>query len=138
DALGRLHVQDVVDHLSGLRRLRLTGTRLDAHVPRDDGVARLNQAPADGSADAAGATGDKRDLGHAHFLAMDRSGPDGRALRDRSVGLTSRPLFHGCGRRPAMATRLDEIDLFDPDVYVEAPPHDTFALLRREAPVHHH
>jgi cholest-4-en-3-one 26-monooxygenase len=37
-----------------------------------------------------------------------------------------------------MATRVDGIDLFDPDVYAGGPPHETFALLRREAPVHHH
>lgn len=37
-----------------------------------------------------------------------------------------------------MATRLDDVDLFDPDVYVRGIPHDTFALLRREAPVYRH
>jgi cytochrome P450 len=33
---------------------------------------------------------------------------------------------------------LDDIDLFDPDVYVQGVPHDQFALLRREAPVFLH
>ena len=35
-----------------------------------------------------------------------------------------------------MATRLEDVDLFDPDAYAQAVPHDTFALLRREAPVY--
>jgi len=33
---------------------------------------------------------------------------------------------------------LDEIDLYDPDGYVESVPHDMFATLRREAPVFWH
>jgi cholest-4-en-3-one 26-monooxygenase len=33
---------------------------------------------------------------------------------------------------------LSEIDLFDPDTYAEAVPHEQFALLRREAPVYRH
>ena len=35
-----------------------------------------------------------------------------------------------------MATRLQGIDLFDPDMFAGGPPHETFALLRREAPVY--
>lgn len=35
-----------------------------------------------------------------------------------------------------MAARLEDVDLFDPDTYAQAVPHDTFALLRREAPVY--
>jgi len=35
-----------------------------------------------------------------------------------------------------MAARLEDVDLFDPDAYAQAVPHDTFALLRREAPVY--
>jgi len=34
-----------------------------------------------------------------------------------------------------MTTLTDEIDLYDPDGYVAAAPHDTFARLRREQPV---
>ena len=34
--------------------------------------------------------------------------------------------------------RLDEIDLLDPDGYVDAVPHEMFATLRREDPVHWH
>ena len=30
---------------------------------------------------------------------------------------------------------LAGIDLYDPDGYVAGPPHETFALLRRERPV---
>ncbi|HEY4025307.1 MAG TPA: cytochrome P450 [Candidatus Dormibacteraeota bacterium] len=37
-----------------------------------------------------------------------------------------------------MATRLDDVDLVDPDVYAGGVPHETFALLRREAPVYRH
>lgn len=33
---------------------------------------------------------------------------------------------------------LDDINLFDPDVYVDAVPHEQFELLRREAPVFLH
>lgn len=33
---------------------------------------------------------------------------------------------------------LDDIDLYDPDSYVEAVPHEMFATLRREAPVFWH
>jgi cytochrome P450 len=35
-----------------------------------------------------------------------------------------------------VAISLDEIDLSDPDIYVPAVPHEIFALLRREDPVH--
>jgi len=35
-----------------------------------------------------------------------------------------------------MAARPQGIDLFDPDLYLGGPPHETFALLRREAPVY--
>lgn len=31
--------------------------------------------------------------------------------------------------------RLEDIDIYDPDVYVRGVPHDVFAFLRREAPV---
>jgi cytochrome P450 len=34
-----------------------------------------------------------------------------------------------------MALTLDQIDIYSPDVYVDAPPHEAFALLRRECPV---
>jgi cholest-4-en-3-one 26-monooxygenase len=34
--------------------------------------------------------------------------------------------------------RLDEIDVYDLDVYVKGVPHDAFRLLRTEAPVHFH
>lgn len=34
-----------------------------------------------------------------------------------------------------MAVTLEEIDLYSPDGYVDAPPHEVFALLRRECPV---
>ena len=37
-----------------------------------------------------------------------------------------------------MATRLEDVDLFDPDAYLEGVPHDAFAQLRREAPVYRH
>ena len=33
---------------------------------------------------------------------------------------------------------LADIDLFDPDTYAQAVPHEQFALLRREAPVYRH
>ena len=34
--------------------------------------------------------------------------------------------------------QLTEVDLFNPDTYIEGVPHDAFAVLRREAPVHWH
>ena len=34
--------------------------------------------------------------------------------------------------------QLDDIDLYDPDSYVDAVPHEMFATLRREAPVFWH
>jgi cholest-4-en-3-one 26-monooxygenase len=37
-----------------------------------------------------------------------------------------------------MATHLGEVDLCDPDLYVQGVPHETFAMLRREAPVYRH
>src|SRR5262245_23630505 len=37
-----------------------------------------------------------------------------------------------------MSVRLEDVELFDPDVYAEGVPHETFALLRREAPVFRH
>jgi cholest-4-en-3-one 26-monooxygenase len=37
-----------------------------------------------------------------------------------------------------MAVRLEDVDIFDPDAYANGVPHETFALLRREAPVHRH
>ena len=37
-----------------------------------------------------------------------------------------------------MALRLEEVELVDPDVYADGVPHETFALLRREAPVFRH
>ena len=37
-----------------------------------------------------------------------------------------------------MATQLDDVDLFDPDAYLQGVPHETFARLRREAPVYRH
>src|SRR5262245_42524263 len=37
-----------------------------------------------------------------------------------------------------MAIRLDDVDLFDPDAFAQGVPHDTFALLRRQAPVYRH
>jgi cholest-4-en-3-one 26-monooxygenase len=37
-----------------------------------------------------------------------------------------------------MAIRLDDVDLVDPDAYAAGVPHEAFALLRREAPVHLH
>jgi cholest-4-en-3-one 26-monooxygenase len=37
-----------------------------------------------------------------------------------------------------MAVRIDDVDLLDPDAYAAGVPHQTFALLRREAPVHRH
>ena len=33
---------------------------------------------------------------------------------------------------------LDAVELFDPDAYANGVPHETFALLRREAPVYRH
>lgn len=36
------------------------------------------------------------------------------------------------------ATTLDGVDILDPDVYARGVPHDTFRLLRREAPVYWH
>ncbi len=36
------------------------------------------------------------------------------------------------------AGRLAQVDLLDPDIYVRGVPHETFALLRREAPVYRH
>jgi len=38
----------------------------------------------------------------------------------------------------AIALRLDDIDLANPDTFVPGYPHDAFALLRREAPVYWH
>jgi cholest-4-en-3-one 26-monooxygenase len=38
----------------------------------------------------------------------------------------------------APASRLEDVDLLDPDVFVQGVPHDMFALLRREAPVFRH
>ena len=35
----------------------------------------------------------------------------------------------------AQVTRLEDVDLYDPDTYAQGVPHDVFALLRREAPV---
>jgi cholest-4-en-3-one 26-monooxygenase len=35
-------------------------------------------------------------------------------------------------------TRLEDVDLIDPDTYLHGAPHDMFALLRREAPVFRH
>jgi cytochrome P450 len=37
---------------------------------------------------------------------------------------------------PTVATTLESIDLYDPDGYVDGPPHAEFALLRREHPVY--
>src|SRR5262249_55389664 len=37
-----------------------------------------------------------------------------------------------------MATRLEDVDLFDPDAYLQGVPHDAFAQLRREARVCRH
>ena len=34
--------------------------------------------------------------------------------------------------------RLTDVNLLDPDRFAEGTPHDQFALLRREAPVHFH
>src|SRR5438309_2172192 len=39
-------------------------------------------------------------------------------------------------QRTGAVTRLEDVELYDPDVYVRGVPHDMFALLRREAPVH--
>jgi cholest-4-en-3-one 26-monooxygenase len=38
----------------------------------------------------------------------------------------------------ALALRLDDIDLSNPDTFVAGWPHDAFALLRREAPIYWH
>lgn len=35
-------------------------------------------------------------------------------------------------------TRLEDVDLFDPDAYVSGVPYDMFAVLRRHAPVYRH
>lgn len=35
-----------------------------------------------------------------------------------------------------MAATLEDIDIYSPDVYVDAPPHEAFAHLRRECPVY--
>src|SRR6185369_14953481 len=40
--------------------------------------------------------------------------------------------------KAALALRLDQIDLANPDTFVAGWPHDAFALLRREAPVYWH
>jgi cholest-4-en-3-one 26-monooxygenase len=37
-----------------------------------------------------------------------------------------------------VAVRLDQVDLLDPDTYAGGVPHETFAMLRREAPVYRH
>jgi cholest-4-en-3-one 26-monooxygenase len=37
-----------------------------------------------------------------------------------------------------MAVGAGEVDLLDPDTYAAGPPHEMFAQLRREAPVHRH
>jgi cholest-4-en-3-one 26-monooxygenase len=37
-----------------------------------------------------------------------------------------------------MAIRLEDVELFDPDAYAGGVPHEMFALLRRESPVHRH
>ncbi len=39
------------------------------------------------------------------------------------------------GSPDAADARLDTADIYSPDVYVDGPPHDTFARLRREQPV---
>ncbi|MGB2940562.1 MAG: cytochrome P450 [Candidatus Dormiibacterota bacterium] len=39
---------------------------------------------------------------------------------------------------PTAVRTIDNIDIYDPEVYVEDVPHDQFAILRREAPVYHH
>ncbi len=39
---------------------------------------------------------------------------------------------------PAAVRTIDNIDIYDPEVYVEDVPHDQFAILRREAPVYRH
>jgi len=36
------------------------------------------------------------------------------------------------------ATSLASVDILDPDIYIRGVPHDTFRLLRREAPVYWH
>ena len=35
-------------------------------------------------------------------------------------------------------TSLDQVDLFDPEVFTRGVPFDMFAVLRREAPVYRH
>ena len=37
-----------------------------------------------------------------------------------------------------MAVHLDGVEIFDPDAYADGVPHETFARLRREAPVYRH
>src|SRR5499427_4437155 len=37
-----------------------------------------------------------------------------------------------------MAVHLEGVELFDPDAYADGVPHETFARLRREAPVYRH
>ncbi len=41
-------------------------------------------------------------------------------------------------RSGGVALRLQDVDLLDPDTFVEGVPYDQFALLRREAPVFRH
>src|SRR5438093_1535682 len=36
------------------------------------------------------------------------------------------------------AMRAPNIDIFDPDIYVDGVPHDAFRVLRAESPVHRH
>ena len=40
--------------------------------------------------------------------------------------------------RHATITRLTDIDLADPDTFTAGFPHEAFALLRAQAPVHWH
>ena len=65
-------------------------------------------------------------FGHSH-------GPSLRTVY--AVARTDAPSEHACRPSPR---GLDEIDLTDPDAYVDRVPHEQFATLRREAPVFWH
>src|SRR5215472_16111732 len=61
-----------------------------------------------------------------------------RAPPRRSSVSTSRSARPAALEGAEMAVHLDGVELFDPDAYAEGVPHETFARLRREAPVYRH
>src|SRR5690606_23572278 len=73
------------------------------------------------------------------------AGADGGARpRGRSGHYSSRrhlPILtriRSSSERRGSLVELSDVDLYDPDNYVEGVPHEMFAVLRREAPVYRH